>query len=511
MKKWKKFAEDHSSLYVHACCYIRGSHYKLEKLIGVPNNTLLLDGKDAHWYYCARTDGEIIEWDELGKIVLKRLEKPAFLMETYDGQEKTAKEVQELSKKIMGMDLAKIENGQLCDLYDSLLDKWEWMNGWGDIVNLADFGHFMLTNKIMAFLEQRAEASNSGISAGEAFGTLGAPIELSFLQQQEIEFFKILEEIQEDKEATLIFSMELEGIITNLHKIPAINSFLLKHVEKYDWINFHYDGPDLADGRFFCDLLRSELKQGTDGKRKKEALLAHGKEIEKQQRDVEKHLNLSSEEKYWCEVARKFSYLKGLRKDSVFIGSRNSDLLIREFAKRLELSPKQVRHATNSEIREWLQKGTADADLLNERIKHNVTICDEKGFRIYVGKEAEKYSKLVVHEEADMNLKELKGTPAYPGLVRGVVKIIGKASDMVKMQQGDILVSMATNPNIVPAMKKAGAIVTDEGGVTCHAAIVSRELKIPCVIGTKIATKWLKDGDEVEVDATKGIIRKLGE
>ncbi len=77
------------------------------------------------------------------------------------------------------------------------------------------------------------------------------------------------------------------------------------------------------------------------------------------------------------------------------------------------------------------------------------------------------------------------------------------------MQKGDILVSIATDPDIVPAMKKAAAIVTEQGGVTSHAAIVSRELGTPCVIGTKIATKVFKDGDLVEVDAVKGIVKLI--
>lgn len=84
-----------------------------------------------------------------------------------------------------------------------------------------------------------------------------------------------------------------------------------------------------------------------------------------------------------------------------------------------------------------------------------------------------------------------------------------RAKDMPKMRPGDILVSIATDPDIVPAMKKASAIVTEQGGITSHAAIVSRELGIPCVIGTKIATRVLKDGDKVVVDATRGIVKKL--
>ena len=77
------------------------------------------------------------------------------------------------------------------------------------------------------------------------------------------------------------------------------------------------------------------------------------------------------------------------------------------------------------------------------------------------------------------------------------------------MEDNNILVSFATSPNLMPAIRKASAIITNEGGLTCHAAIVSRELKIPCVIGTKIATKVLKDGDLVEVDANKGVVKKL--
>jgi len=90
---------------------------------------------------------------------------------------------------------------------------------------------------------------------------------------------------------------------------------------------------------------------------------------------------------------------------------------------------------------------------------------------------------------------------------RDKVKIIKTKDDLLKFKKGDILVAEATVPDYVPAMRKAGAIITDLGGLTSHAAIVSRELGIPCIIGTKIATKVLKDGDFVEVDANKGIVK----
>jgi pyruvate,water dikinase len=77
------------------------------------------------------------------------------------------------------------------------------------------------------------------------------------------------------------------------------------------------------------------------------------------------------------------------------------------------------------------------------------------------------------------------------------------------MNPGDILVSTMTRPEFVPLMKIAGGVVTNEGGITCHAAILSRELGKPCVIGTQTATEILKDGDFVEVDADEGLVRKI--
>ena len=77
------------------------------------------------------------------------------------------------------------------------------------------------------------------------------------------------------------------------------------------------------------------------------------------------------------------------------------------------------------------------------------------------------------------------------------------------MKKGDIIVAAETMPSYITVMRRASAFVTNQGGITCHAAIIARELKKPCIIGTKIATKVLKDGDYVEVDANKVIVRKL--
>lgn len=109
----------------------------------------------------------------------------------------------------------------------------------------------------------------------------------------------------------------------------------------------------------------------------------------------------------------------------------------------------------------------------------------------------------------DINIKLIKGKVAYSGFAKGFVRKIMGRDQIHLFKKGEILVSPMTTPDYLPAMKKASSFVTDEGGILCHAAIVARELKKPCIVGTKFATQILKDGDLVEVDADKGIVTIL--
>ena len=103
----------------------------------------------------------------------------------------------------------------------------------------------------------------------------------------------------------------------------------------------------------------------------------------------------------------------------------------------------------------------------------------------------------------------VSGKSAYLGKVRGRARIVRTISDFAGFAKGDIVISPMTTVDFTPHLGKAAAIVTDEGGITCHAAIVARELRIPCVIGTGEATMVFRDGDLVEVDANRGVVRKL--
>ena len=144
--------------------------------------------------------------------------------------------------------------------------------------------------------------------------------------------------------------------------------------------------------------------------------------------------------------------------------------------------------------------------LINERLRG----CFMYNRQVYPLDKLESILKdndLMLERVQTDKVMEIKGRTAQPGKATGVVKIIRIKADTSKISPGDILVTEMTNPDYVPYMKIAGAIVTDEGGATCHAAIASRELKIPCIVGTRIATRMLKDGDMVEVDADRGIVR----
>lgn len=154
----------------------------------------------------------------------------------------------------------------------------------------------------------------------------------------------------------------------------------------------------------------------------------------------------------------------------------------------------------------WLKKNRLD---LVKRPSGMVAYYDSQGNLGVALNDVEKAKKAINGEafKKEKNPEVIKGQIGAKGLARGKVKIIKDAQFAKGFSVGDILVTGMTRPEFVPLMKKAAAIITDEGGITCHAAIVSREMKKPCIIGTKIATKVLYDGDLVEVDANKGIIK----
>jgi len=115
----------------------------------------------------------------------------------------------------------------------------------------------------------------------------------------------------------------------------------------------------------------------------------------------------------------------------------------------------------------------------------------------------------IFKKEENEEINELRGKMAFPGKAKGRVRIVFSIREFSKIEEGDILVCPMTTPAYSGFLKKVSAIVTDEGGITCHAAISSRELKIPCIVGVKGATKVLNEGDIVEVDTENEVVRRI--
>lgn len=169
-----------------------------------------------------------------------------------------------------------------------------------------------------------------------------------------------------------------------------------------------------------------------------------------------------------------------------------------------------LRYTTLDEMKSYLKTGKLTKSLLKKLIQRR------RGFfYLFIAKTSQKY--ILTDRKIIRNIKNkffkiskivssFKGHTAYPGLAKGLVYNLDKLK-ISQPKEKFILVASMTHPKDMALIAKSSAVVTDEGGILCHAAIVAREMKKPCIIGTKIATKVLKDGQLVEVDANKGLVK----
>jgi len=176
--------------------------------------------------------------------------------------------------------------------------------------------------------------------------------------------------------------------------------------------------------------------------------------------------------------------------------------MAQEISKIENIDAKYIQCMYSDEFEDYLKtKRMIDEEILRQRYTlSGLYFSDDDCHPI--GKEIDDIRK----EIAKKHKKSITGRTAYPGQAKGICRII-KDPDKASFNEGEILVTEMTRPKFVPLMKKAAAIITDAGGMLCHAAIVARELKIPCIVGTEVATARLKDGDMIEVDAKKGHVK----
>ncbi len=179
-----------------------------------------------------------------------------------------------------------------------------------------------------------------------------------------------------------------------------------------------------------------------------------------------------------------------------------------EAARRTGYSIEQFKDLFPSEAIALLGgKHLAVEELLQERRNGSVLIGYPDTYILLTGTQAKAFERQYIRQQRRRTI--LRGRPACPGKVRGIIRVIREHREFLSFKKGEILVAVNTSPDFVPLMRKASAIITEEGGLTSHASVVSRELGVPCVVGVLDATRVLRSGIRVEVDASKGIVRKL--
>lgn len=176
--------------------------------------------------------------------------------------------------------------------------------------------------------------------------------------------------------------------------------------------------------------------------------------------------------------------------------------ILSEISARFNISADELAFMTYDEICA-LERGKrlSQSDVAKRKSGELITFFDGKISSYYGGGAAELLARLM---PCDGQSAILHGDVACPGECRGKVKIVTCFKDADRVEDGDIVVTSMTTPEIVCALERAGGIITDEGGITCHAAILAREYGLPCLVGTLYATKVLKDGTEVYLDCIHG-------
>jgi phosphohistidine swiveling domain-containing protein len=278
-----------------------------------------------------------------------------------------------------------------------------------------------------------------------------------------------------------------------------------KLADDYGWFHMEY-----AQKPFFYKDYEKHLRETIDDAGIRQSPLKMKAEIKKMKRAFFAGHPRSKYLFRLTDVLQKFAFVLDHSKAVVVYERFLASPLFKEISKRLDVSEDELLFLVPPETIDYLIAGKkADKKLIARREKNRVVLLKKDKITWFGGKEAGAIIKKYFSEEKVKKIKFLKGISAYPGKVVGKAVIVKSIFDRQKFKKGDILVTHDGSAELTVFLKEAGAIVNNEGGIICHAAIVAREMKTPCIVGTKSATKFIKDGDLIEVDSDSGIVRKL--
>jgi phosphohistidine swiveling domain-containing protein len=271
---------------------------------------------------------------------------------------------------------------------------------------------------------------------------------------------------------------------------------LKKHVERYKWLVARYG--DEKEYTF------KDAKAKLESMEKEQFLRKWEKDKKELKRIILKTKLILQKDAWLVDLFQYIIYYRTHRTDIMNKSAFLAIPMLKKKARSLKLTYRELLHASVEEI---LENRIPEREVLESRMKDCSILLKDGKLTLLEGEKSREVREFFKEDLA--KVKEIKGQIASKGKIKGRVKLIFGSKDFYKINKGEVLVTSMTVPNMVPIMKKAAAFVTDEGGVTCHAAIISREMGKPCIIGTQIATQILKDNDLIEVDADRGIIRIL--
>lgn len=334
-----------------------------------------------------------------------------------------------------------------------------------------------------------------GFSTKET-GILTSPSQMTYSNERLLRLLKIIKELVDN-------NFTEESLSSYIYKSPEIGDYI-REFEYYKSNYAHIETITRDEVRnealkYFNDreLLRSEL-----GK-----LENFEKDAKGEKKKILKQHGLSENP---LEFFARLSYWREHRKKTNLMGIHLLFYVMMAIEKITGIPVNDLKNANPDEIEDIFSGKLTGADLRKRGKAGFMFLVDENGYEMVYGKKAEKLREGLEKQFTDSAKEEIiTGFVASQGYARGIARVVLSKDEFDKFQEGEILVTGMTRPEFVPLMKKAAGIVTNEGGITCHAAIVSRELNKPCIIGTQIATQVIRDGDLVEVRANHGTVRIL--
>lgn len=429
-------------------------------------------------------------------ILDKRYKKNGQLRNAKQEYKKIVSILNSESDKINLQQLKKLNNKELINKYKYFLSllKEFWFHG--ILAELSGYGSEAYLNKNVTY--------KSFPNRDEIINTLLKLSDYSFHQKEEIEMLQILINAKINKKINE-YNDWLEYLKT--HKI--LKEKIDNHAEKYNWINNGYASCEPQKKSFFYKSFWQAINSKEKPKNKLAKITKDFKVGEINRKKVLSKIP-PGELKIYAKRADGSVNWHDDKKAKQLKFQRSLHYFLKDIARRHKLDFNKLLNCLPSEIDKIIISGKLPLKELKKREKLFLVHSNSQQFEVITGENIDNAFKVYTKPEFK-NVEELKGSSAakIKDKVVGKVRIILSLKDLSKMKSNEILVADMTSPEYISGIKKAKAIITDEGGMTCHAAIVSRELGIPCVVGTKVATKVLKDGDLVEVDANNGIIKKI--